>query len=918
MVNRRSAATAELGRGLPDASHLPGLSDGQLLARFAWQRDESAEVAFAALVHRHGPMVLRVCRQIVGDLHAAEDAFQATFLVLARRAGAVRRPELLGNWLHGVALRTAREARLRNDRRRRHELTGGEDLADSVPGKWDRPERAVADREELEVLHDEVSRLPERYRTAVVLCELEGLNYQEAALRMQCPVGTVGVRLRRARERLRVRLARRGLAPSAAILGALAGAEGASVGMPAALVSTTAEAAAVFASTGLASGSVGALARAALRNVATARLKSAARSLLAVGAGVALGWFAVREAIWQLTQLVHATTGPVIASPPPVAEASDVATGVGQRPTTAATTTPGRPTVAVPVPAVAAKLVSRVSGPDPRVESIGADRNARPQLAAVLVRQVPVPPLHVREERARGEALFAREWVRDDPAGHGGDGLGPVYNEKSCVACHGLASPGGAGPVNQNVVILTAVSDRGKPPAGLDRVHPGFRDSQSIVLHRFGTHPDYAAWRNQFGNRGAVIESEPAPAPPGETVEQRIERIRQHTRQGGRPRARTLLVQSRGFIRMTLSERNSPALFGAGQIDGIPSDVLVALAESQPAQVRGRVGRTSRGAVGRFGWKAQVASLHEFVRGACASELGLEVPGHAQAVSPVGPLAEAGVVDMTQAECDALVAYVRSLPAPSVVYPPEPEASRDLIEGSERFASVGCAECHRPTLGEVRGIYSDLLLHRMGVDLDDPGPGYGGEGRPVPLPDGPSPGEWRTPPLWGFRDTAPYLHDGRASNLEQAVALHGGQGADSAHKYFSLPARERAKVEAFLNSLVSRPRAETPVVVRATEQESVIDADAAGEAEVLVRRRRQTDVAREERRSEVIERHKQDEAAAKRVRAELPIAFKLETLGKTRDALGFYRHIARISPDSQEGRQAHGRIIELTGGRESP
>ena len=236
MANRRSEATQELARGLLDARPLLGLSDGQLLARFAGHRDELAEVAFTALVHRHGPMVLRVCRQVVGDRHAAEDAFQATFLVLARRAGAIRQPELLGNWLYGVALRTAREARLRNDRRRRRELTGGEDLADSIPGRGDWPERAVAGREELEVLHDEVSRLPERYRTAVILCELEGLNYQEAALRMHCPVGTVGVRLRRARERLRVRLTRRGVAPSAAILGALAGAEAASAWMPAALV----------------------------------------------------------------------------------------------------------------------------------------------------------------------------------------------------------------------------------------------------------------------------------------------------------------------------------------------------------------------------------------------------------------------------------------------------------------------------------------------------------------------------------------------------------------------------------------------------------------------------------------------------------------------------------------------------------
>ena len=97
------------------------VSDGELLARFTADRDELAEAAFVVLVRRHGPMVLRVCRQMVGDRHSAEDAFQATFLILARKAGSIHQPELLGHWLHGVALRTAREARMRDHRRRRRE-----------------------------------------------------------------------------------------------------------------------------------------------------------------------------------------------------------------------------------------------------------------------------------------------------------------------------------------------------------------------------------------------------------------------------------------------------------------------------------------------------------------------------------------------------------------------------------------------------------------------------------------------------------------------------------------------------------------------------------------------------------------------------------------------------------------------------
>src|SRR5436309_2691254 len=108
------------------ASLVAAMSDEELLALFNVRRDESAEAAFAGLVHRHGPMVLRVCGQILGDRHGAEDAFQATFLVLARRSGSIRRPELLANWLYGVALRTAWEAKMRDGRRRERETPATE------------------------------------------------------------------------------------------------------------------------------------------------------------------------------------------------------------------------------------------------------------------------------------------------------------------------------------------------------------------------------------------------------------------------------------------------------------------------------------------------------------------------------------------------------------------------------------------------------------------------------------------------------------------------------------------------------------------------------------------------------------------------------------------------------------------------
>jgi RNA polymerase sigma factor (sigma-70 family) len=191
-----------------------GLGDRVLLGRFAERTDasdEAAEVAFAALVERHGPMVLRVCRAVLGDRHEAEDAFQATFLVLASRARSIRRGDSVGSWLHGVALRVANRERRRAARRRHHERRHAEMTAstEADPGRGARPADEVD-----HVLHEEIGRLPEKYRRPVVLCYLEGLTHDQAADQLGWPVGTVRRRLSGARDRLRGRLCRRGVAPS--------------------------------------------------------------------------------------------------------------------------------------------------------------------------------------------------------------------------------------------------------------------------------------------------------------------------------------------------------------------------------------------------------------------------------------------------------------------------------------------------------------------------------------------------------------------------------------------------------------------------------------------------------------------------------------------------------------------------------
>jgi hypothetical protein len=222
-------------------------------------------------------------------------------------------------------------------------------------------------------------------------------------------------------------------------------------------------------------------------------------------------------------------------------------------------------------------------------------------------------------------------------------------------------------------------------------------------------------------------------------------------------------------------------------------------------------------------------------------------------------------------------------------------------------------------VGQVQGIYSDLLLHRMGTDLNDPGSGYGLGG--FRRPSGPGPGEWRTPPLWGFRDSAPYLHDGRARNLEEAVACHGGQASASARAFFALPAPDQAKVEAFLNSMVAPTRAGMPWG-ELSEQESVTGAgsgaEVAAEAECLIRDRRQAAIDREERQAQAARRLKLDKVRLGQVGVKLPIAHKLETLGKTQGALDFYQQIVRIAPDSHEARLAADRIVAITATSESP
>ncbi len=207
MADTRTAVATRQLRTLFEFGTVAGLTDGQLLDMFVARHDEAA---FTALVERHGPMVQRVCHDVLRNHHDTQDAFQATFLVLASRASAIRRRDSLASWLYGVALRVSSCARSGAARRRKHERT----LAAQRPVVTLEEETCFDERGG--VLHSELSRLSERLRASVVLCYLEGRTYEEAAMVLRCPVGTVKSRLASARERLRRRLEQSEFAPLAA------------------------------------------------------------------------------------------------------------------------------------------------------------------------------------------------------------------------------------------------------------------------------------------------------------------------------------------------------------------------------------------------------------------------------------------------------------------------------------------------------------------------------------------------------------------------------------------------------------------------------------------------------------------------------------------------------------------------------
>jgi RNA polymerase sigma factor (sigma-70 family) len=267
-----------------------------LLGRWVCHRDEDA---FTTLVARHGPMVRGVCWRMLGNVHDAEDAMQATFLILARKAASLRHPEALAGWLHGVAVRLARKARRAVGRRRSAGLCAdAPEPADPHPDPLD----LLSARELLSLIDGEIARLPEVYRLALVLCDLEERTQEEAARLLGWTLGSLRGRLLRGRARLRQRLARRGVAPPVLpwVLAAGWPLGTATAAVPAALAAGVTRSALLFSTCPTSAGvspKVAALARLGMRGMMATKWKLMSAVLLAVSVSVAGAGLLARPAL---------------------------------------------------------------------------------------------------------------------------------------------------------------------------------------------------------------------------------------------------------------------------------------------------------------------------------------------------------------------------------------------------------------------------------------------------------------------------------------------------------------------------------------------------------------------------------------------------------------------------------------------
>ena len=337
---------------------------------------------------------------------------------------------------------------------------------------------------------------------------------------------------------------------------------------------------------------------------------------------------------------------------------------------------------------------------------------------------------------AQGERLFALDFTPER-------GLGPLFNGTSCLTCHNTPSAGSMGGNGLATVLRVG------------------------RLHHTGFDP-------LMGQGGPIVRAH-------------------SVAELGQPCGLALGIPA--GVNMT-SIRNTPPLFGSGLIDALPDDVLLAGAVPRSHGVHGRphLIRDAQGRqrVGRFGWKADTATLLQFVADAFRNELGITNPWAPMDLIPVAHRQRqrcAGEANPPEDDGTVVVAVAAYL----VSLPPPPTASASLPAGAQLFTAIGCAACHTPSLplGDRQvSLYSDLLLHNLGPDLDDK------------VIQGQAAGpDWRTTPLWGLGTRPRLLHDGRARTLAAAIIAHGGEAASAIRHFRALSSAERDTLLAFLRSL---------------------------------------------------------------------------------------------------------------------